>query len=143
MAVGPVKRRNSEWHADAPPCLRATKATLTYYIAVLVLVFGLTSLPAVAQSTAGRVLGSITDQSGAAVAGTTVIVTNVQRGTSRTITTDASRDYVAADLAPGTYKIHAEARGFKTVKRPSVTVDFAAASHSFVSATTFALVLLS
>src|SRR3984957_2448738 len=101
------------------------KATLTYYIVLFVLALSLTSLPAVAQSTAGRVLGSITDQSGAAVAGATVIVTDVQRGTSRNLTTDASGDYVAADLAPGTYKIHAEAKGFKAVERPSVTVEVA------------------
>src|ERR1700722_2588415 len=101
------------------------KATLTYYIVLFVLALSLTSLPAVAQSTAGRVLGSITDQSGAAVAGATVIVTDVQRATSRNLTTDASGDYVAADLAPGTYKIHAEAKGFKAVERPSVTVEVA------------------
>src|ERR1700688_1938669 len=101
------------------------KAMLTYHIVLFVLAWSLTSLPAVAQSTAGRILGSITDQSGAAVAGATVIVTDVQRGTSRNLTTDGSGDYVAAEVAPGTYKIHAEAKGFKAVERPSVTVEVA------------------
>ena len=78
------------------------------------------SLPGLAQSTAGRILGSISDQSGAAVAGATVVVTDVQRGTSRTLTTDQAGAYVAADLTPGTYKIHVEAKGFKSVERPSV-----------------------
>jgi hypothetical protein len=78
-----------------------------------------------AQSTAGRVLGSVTDQSGAAVAGASVVVTDTQRGTSRNVATDASGDYVAADLTPGTYKIHVQAKGFKSAERPAVTIEVA------------------
>ncbi len=85
----------------------------------------LCSLPALAQSTAGRILGTVTDQSGAAVAAASVVVTDVQRGTSRTLTTDEAGGYVAADLQPGTYKIHVEAKGFKTTERPSVGVEVA------------------
>jgi len=77
------------------------------------------SVSALAQSTTGRILGTLTDPSGAAVAGATVVVTDVQRGTSRTMTTDESGDYAAPDLQPGTYKIHVEARGFKSVERPT------------------------
>jgi len=103
------------------------KTTLTnpVVIALLVLALGLMGLPARAQSTAGRVLGSITDQSGASVAGATVVVTDTQRGTSRTLTTDASGDYVAADLTPGTYKIHVEAKGFKSTERPNLGIEVA------------------
>src|SRR6202166_895199 len=101
------------------------KAMLTYHIVLFVLAWSLTSLPAVAQSTAGRILGSITDQSGAAVAGATVIVTDVQRGTSRSLTTDESGAYTAPDLPPGTYKIHVQARGFKSVERPDVQIEVA------------------
>lgn len=77
------------------------------------------------QSTAGRILGTITDPSGAAVAGATVVVTDVQRGTSRTLTTDDSGGFVAPDLQPGTYKLHVEAKGFKTAERPNVTIEVA------------------
>ena len=83
------------------------------------------AIPLSAQSTAGRILGTVTDQSGAAVPGATVVVTDTQRGTSRTLTADSSGDYVAADLQPGTYKVHVEAKGFKTVERPSVTIEVA------------------
>ncbi|HZW81019.1 MAG TPA: carboxypeptidase regulatory-like domain-containing protein [Candidatus Deferrimicrobiaceae bacterium] len=79
----------------------------------------------VAQSTSGRVLGSVTDASGAAVTGATVVVTDTERGTSRTLTTDDAGAYVAADLNPGNYKIHVEARGFKSVERPSVHIEVA------------------
>src|SRR5208282_5155162 len=85
----------------------------------------LLALPAAAQSTAGRILGTITDQSGAAVSGATVVVTDVQRGASRTLTTDDSGDYVAAELVPGAYKIRVESKGFKTAERPNVAIEVA------------------
>src|SRR3984885_3426381 len=93
--------------------------------ATFLFLFFAMSLPGLAQSTAGRVLGSVSDPSGAAVTGASVIVTDVERGTSRTLTTDQAGEYVAADLAPGTYKIHVEAKGFKSVERPNVVIEVA------------------
>ena len=89
---------------------------------VMVILF---SISAPGQSTAGRILGTLTDQSGAAVARGTVIVTDVQRGTSRTITTDESGTYAAPDLQPSTYKIHVEAPGFKSVERLNIQIEVA------------------
>jgi hypothetical protein len=78
-----------------------------------------------AQSTAGRILGTLTDQSGAAVSGATVVISDVQRGTSRTTTSDESGTYAVPDLQPGDYKIHVEAKGFKSVERPNVQIEVA------------------
>jgi hypothetical protein len=83
------------------------------------------SVSALAQSTAGRILGTLTDQSGAAVAGATVVVTDAERGTSRTMTSDESGSYAVTNLQPGTYKIHVEAKGFKGVERPNVQIEVA------------------
>jgi Carboxypeptidase regulatory-like domain len=92
-------------------------------------VFGLAAvlaaLPAFAQSTAGRILGSVSDQTGAALKGATVVIADLQRGTSRSLTTDESGQYVAPDLPPSTYKVRVEAHGFKAVERPSVSVEVA------------------
>jgi len=103
--------------------------TVPIRIALLIIIVVLTgcllSLPAIAQSTAGRVLGSITDSTGASVAGATVVITDVQRGTSRTLATDDAGAYAAPDLTPGTYKIHVEAKGFKSVERPNVVIEVA------------------
>ncbi|MFZ1142588.1 MAG: carboxypeptidase regulatory-like domain-containing protein [Candidatus Sulfotelmatobacter sp.] len=101
---------------------RKTAAFRLLFAACTLLPFCVSGL---AQSTAGRILGTLTDQSGAAVAGATVVVTDVQRGTSRTITTDQSGAYAAPDLQPGTYKIHVEAKGFKSVERSNVQIEVA------------------
>jgi len=85
----------------------------------------LLSFSAVAQSTAGRILGTVSDQSGAAVPGATVVLTDTQRGTSRTLTTDDSGGFVAPELQPGTYKIRVEAKGFKSSERPNVVIEVA------------------
>ena len=83
------------------------------------------SASAMAQTTAGRILGTLTDLSGAAVAGATVVVTDVQRGLTRTITSDDSGAYTVPDLQPGTYKIRVAARGFKSVERTNVQIEVA------------------
>ena len=46
------------------------------------------SLPMFSQT--GRILGSVSDQSGAAVAGAAIVVSDVQRGTTRAVATDDS-----------------------------------------------------
>ena len=78
----------------------------------------LACLPLLAQTYTGRILGVVVDQTGAALAGAQVVVTDMQRGVSRTLTTDQAGEYVAPDLSPGTYKVHAEAKGFKAVAPP-------------------------
>src|ERR1700722_13847071 len=80
-------------------------------------------LPAFSQGNAGRVLGAITDQSGGAIAGATVTVTDVQRGVARSLTTDESGSFNAPNLTPGTYKVRAEFKGFKATERDNVLLE--------------------
>ena len=108
-------------NAFAPCDGRMTAARLFFVTCALLLL----PISVLAQSTAGRILGTLTDQSGAAVAGATVIVTDTQRGTSRRLTTDDTGSFVVPDLQPGTYRIRAEAKGFKTVERPNVVIEVA------------------
>jgi hypothetical protein len=77
------------------------------------------------QTNTGRILGSIHDQQDAAIVGARVVITDVQRGLSRTLTTDESGDYVALDLTPGEYKIHVEATGFNSVERQNIVLEVA------------------
>ena len=95
----------------------------TILVVALCMVFSGTSL--LAQTTTGRILGTVTDQTGAAVTGATVTITDVQRGISRTATSDQSGAYAASNLEPGLYAVKIESRGFKAVLRESVQIEVA------------------
>src|SRR5579872_4903098 len=82
-------------------------------------------VPLSAQTTAGRILGTVADSSGAAVAGAKITITDVQRGSTRSLNSDPAGLYFAPDLMPGLYKVRVEAKGFKTVERTGITVEVA------------------
>jgi hypothetical protein len=83
----------------------------------------LISLPAFSQGNQGTIQGGIFDQTGGAIAGAMVTVTDVARGVSRSLTTDDAGQYVAASLNPGTYTVRAEAKGFRSVEHSGVLVQ--------------------
>src|ERR1700746_2970450 len=85
--------------------------------------FLLASHPMFAQTVTGRILGTVTDSTGAAIRGAAVTITDTGRGTTRNLTTDDSGAYVVPNLLPGTYKVRAEAKGFKTVERVNVPLE--------------------
>ena len=80
-------------------------------------------VPAFSQGSAGRILGTVTDQSGGVVAGATVSVVDTERGVTRTLTTDDAGEYNAPNLTPGTYTVRAEAKGFKRIERQNVVIE--------------------
>ncbi len=82
-------------------------------VAMLVAAAQLFTTATSAQSTFGSFVGTVRDVSGGAVAGCTVVVTNVGTSASRTVTTDSSGTYTAVNLEPGNYEITMEMRGFK------------------------------
>src|SRR5437588_9742911 len=85
----------------------------------------LACLPLLSQTYTSRILGTVTDASGAALKGATVTITDEQRGVTRTLNTDDAGVYVAPNLDPGSYKVRAEAKGFKTVERQNVVLEVA------------------
>lgn len=93
------------------------------YVLSLCLGILFSCLPLFSQGNAGRILGSITDQTGGAISGASVTVTDTQRGVSRTLVTDDSGAYVAPNLIPGTYSVSAEAMGFKTSVHSGLTLE--------------------
>jgi Carboxypeptidase regulatory-like domain len=66
-----------------------------------------------AQTGTSSVRGMITDSQGRAVAGATVTLTNTERNFTRTQTSNDEGGYAFAAIPPGTYRIEAEASGFK------------------------------
>src|ERR1700682_2278432 len=73
--------------------------------------------PLFAQTDTGRILGSVSDQSGAVVPNASVTITDVDRGTTRGLTTNEAGEYLAPNLLAGTYTIRASSPGFKNVER--------------------------
>jgi hypothetical protein len=83
----------------------------------------LLSLPASSQGSYGRILGTVTDQSGGTVSGATVTVLDKDRGTTRTLTTDDAGVYNAPNLTAGNYTVRAESKGFKVFERQNIVVE--------------------
>jgi hypothetical protein len=76
-----------------------------------------------AQSTGGRIVGRVSDSSGAVLAGVTVTATNEATGVSRTALTNDSGDYVLVSVQPATYTIQYELTGFKKNVQKGILVD--------------------
>jgi hypothetical protein len=61
--------------------------------------------------------GAVTDESGGALPGVTVTVTNTATGRAQTLVTAEDGRYRAVALVPGPYEVNAELQGFATLKR--------------------------
>jgi len=83
------------------------------------------SVPLFSQGSQGRISGTVADQSGAAIPGARVTITDEQRNVSRTLTTDSAGAYAAPDLIPSTYDLHVEFQGFKGADRRDLTLEVA------------------
>ena len=77
------------------------------------------------QSTTGNIEGRIVDPNGAVVPGVSITATNVDNGSSKTVTSDADGNYIFVLLQPGNYKVEVKsASGFAgaTYNNVAVTV---------------------
>ena len=85
------------------------------------------ALPAAAQTLGnGNIAGRVTDPSGAAVPGATVIVRNEDTNVSRTLTTNKAGEYTAPFLLPGHYEVNASAPSFGKYDRKDILVTVGA-----------------
>ena len=75
-----------------------------------------------AQSTYGALSGTVTDTSGAAVAGATVTLTSKATSEKLMQTTGDTGLYSFVNLNPGEYRLVAEKTGFKRVEQSNVTI---------------------
>ena len=72
---------------------------------------------------AGGLTGTVTDPSGAVIAGATVTATSLATGQTRVVNTDATGSYTFSLLPTGNYKVRFDAPNFKTLEVPLVTVN--------------------
>jgi hypothetical protein len=88
-------------------------------IAVLAIAY-----PAAAQITTGTVAGTIKDAQGGVIPGATITLVSEARGTRMApAVTNATGDFVIANVTPDTYTVEVTMPGFKTITRKGVQVS--------------------
>jgi hypothetical protein len=98
-------------------CIRIRTA-----LAASLLVLGVT-LSAGAQSAGnGAISGTLTDSVGAVIPNATVVITDLDTGASRTVTTNGNGLYSAPFLQPGRYEVVLGGGGFAKVDRKNLVV---------------------
>ena len=96
--------------------------------ALLLVVFLATGLcgPVSAQEITGSIIGTVTDSSGAAVAGAKVTIRNLDKNVVlRTVTTESNGQYLATYLPIGRYEVVAEAPSFKKSVYSNIVLNVA------------------
>ena len=101
--------------------IRYVGSAVARALCLAVLSLGLAT-SAVAQSVSGTILGTVTDSTGAVVAGAKVTIVNEGTGLTRSVVADVNGEYTAPALPTGHYTITSEMTGFKTVALSNVEV---------------------
>ena len=76
-----------------------------------------------AQINTGRILGTVTDQTGGVIAGAAVVVTNTETGVARNLVTDGAGEYDAPNLNPGKYSVRVSNAGFEAFERLNIELE--------------------
>src|SRR5260370_34848658 len=92
--------------------LSLRSASLFRYVTCIL---ALARFPGLAQGSPGKLVGTVTDPSGAVVSGATVTATNTGTGTARQTSTDRQGHYQILELPIGRYEVAAEATGFSRI----------------------------
>lgn len=98
---------------------RTFRTALGALVGIVMFAFALTMH---AQSTTGTIYGTVTDPSGAAIAGSTVEAKNTATGMAQTAVTNKSGAYTFLTVEPGDYSVSTTATGFKTQTQTGVAV---------------------
>ena len=77
---------------------------------------------AAAQSTGGRIRGTVTDSSGGAVAGAKVTLINEATNTPREVETSSTGEYLFLEVPVGSYEVSVSQTGFKKYVRKGVVL---------------------
>jgi hypothetical protein len=102
--------------------MRPKRSLVSVLVILLAFAVLVPSVPADAQATRGTLLGSVADQSGAALPGATVSATETRTNVSVSTVTNATGNYTFPNIRDGIYNVKAELQGFKTVVRENVRV---------------------
>ncbi|MDP9159924.1 MAG: TonB-dependent receptor [Acidobacteriota bacterium] len=78
---------------------------------------------AVAQIDTGSIVGTVKDQSGAAISGAIVTLTNLATGVSRDVNTNESGEYQFSAIIPATYSVQASATNFQAAVEKNIEIN--------------------
>jgi hypothetical protein len=90
-------------------------------LSVMALAIGVGSM--FAQSDRGTITGTVTDSSGARVAGATVNITDTLTGINTNLTSNTDGNYTVSNLPIGTYSVNVEHAGFKKYTQQGITLS--------------------
>jgi hypothetical protein len=76
-----------------------------------------------AQSTGGRIRGTVTDTSGAAITGANLALTDEATNVTRSTMSGSNGEYIFLEIPVGTYDLAVTQQGFKRYERKGVTID--------------------
>ena len=101
---------------------------LRRWVPLLAVMLGvlLVAAPVFSQTATGRISGTVKDQTGGAIAGAAVTITDVARGLSRNLITDQVGAYLASNLIAGTFTVRATFTGFQAFERTNIVLNVGA-----------------
>jgi hypothetical protein len=93
------------------------------FLLCLPLIVTLTCAPAPAQTVDTAIIGTITDSSGAAIPGATVVVSSSATGIKKQAVTGSGGEYTINYLTPGNFDVTVSANGFRSAEQTNIVLQ--------------------
>src|SRR5258706_7591818 len=106
---------------------------LLIFVPLAALLFFVSAVPALGQSTFGTILGTVKDPSGDVIAGAMAMLTNKGTSAVRTLATDQAGSYSFVNVDAGSYELTVETSGFQKIQ--FTTLDLQARETKRVDST--------
>jgi len=108
-----------------PTARRGGAVTMLHCAGLLVVLMTFGTILSVAQGVSGRIVGILTDSSGAVIPNATVTITNQDTEIATRVISNSNGEYRADNLPPGNYRVQVESASLQSIvsKGNVVTVD--------------------
>src|SRR5438477_1580083 len=103
--------------------LQAVLCTSILRVLLVALVVATGAAAGFAQSTGGRIRGTVTDPSGGAVTAAKVVIINQATGAQRDGETGSNGEYIFLEVPVGTYEVQVNQAGFKKYVRKGIVLN--------------------
>jgi hypothetical protein len=101
----------------------STKSVIVHYTAALLVCAAICVTPSLAQTSMGRISGTVTDSTNASISDAKVTVINVDTRATRIAASDGNGFYTITNLAIGNYTVEMSKQGFKTQAHTGITLS--------------------